>query len=84
MSLALALEWWLKEQDKWVKPNIRTVENELTVWEVEGVKKPTLKEQAQIVADYEAQYTEPETQEEKLKRLEADIKALKSSKVDRV
>ena len=84
MSLAIALEWWLKGQDKWVKPNIQTVEGKLTVWEVEGVKKPTLVEQSQIISDYEAQYTEPTSQEEEIKRLKADIEVLKKTKIDKV
>ena len=54
-KIAIALEWWLKEQDKFEGAKVCTKANLLTEWEVVGVAEPTDKQIEQIVTDYEAQ-----------------------------
>ena len=82
--IALALEWWLGEQDKFNDAKISTKYNtkiqkyELTKWDVPGVDRPTDPEIEQIVTDYEAQYVPPKTMREELDELTARVEALEA------
>ena len=58
---AHALEWWLRKQDKFTGAKVCTSETsegsnefEITLWEVEGVLKPSDTEIVKIIEEYEA------------------------------
>ena len=54
-KVGIALEWWLREQDKFEGAKVCTKASLLTKWEVVGIAEPTDKQIEQIVTDYEAQ-----------------------------
>ena len=66
---AIQIEWWLREQGKFVDASIRTQQigtnkYEITKWEVLGVDKPTDAEILVIIASYNARVKEKTTEEE--------------------
>lgn len=77
---AIALEWWLEGQGKEgrisTKYDKKKQVYKITKWVVSGVQKPKKSELAQIIEDYEAQYVEPKTLQERLTELEQRVAAL--------
>lgn|SRR3990167_3765634 len=79
---ALAIEWWLREQDKFegVKINTKQLPDgkyDVTNWEVIGIQKPTDVELEVIINDYEQYLKDKDkSQKEKVIRVKTKLKEL--------
>ena len=72
--IALALEWWLRGQNKFIGSSVSTTQDKdgkyiIMGWKVGGVEQPTDKDLEKIVSDYE-KLPKPKTLEERIVDLE--------------
>lgn len=68
MSLGKALEWWLRDQNKFDGARVETKDGVITSWDANGVTQPTDVEITTIITNYEASVVSEKDSKKQRKR----------------